>query len=169
LLRLSSLEAQTKLEIAQGIVGCLVNGKSPDTRPMAKDMFVGDALVRCQWYVSWSWAALKPKGKLTAYGAEALEKLMEVAKAKMETNPGEVSLRDVEVIHTYHFLLQGDQARKAQELIKQVETMLEERAPTAGEASSSGGTATGSSVGNASKKEKDDKAVAITKALSMFA
>ena len=52
LFRLSSLEAQKKLEIAQGIVGCLVNGKAPDTRTMTKDMFVRDVLLRCQWYVS---------------------------------------------------------------------------------------------------------------------
>jgi hypothetical protein len=82
---------------------------------------------------------------------------MGVAKAKMDNNPGELSLRGVEVIQTYHFLLQGDQAKKAQELIKQVEKVLEERAPTASEASSSGGTATGSSVGNASKKGKTTK------------
>ena len=84
--RLSSLEAQKKLQIAQGGVGCLVNGKAPDTRTMTKDTFVRDVLLRCQWHVSWSWMALKPKGKVTAYGAEALEKLMAVAKAKMETS-----------------------------------------------------------------------------------
>ena len=65
-----------------------------------------------------------------------------------------MTLRGVELVQTYHFLLQGDPTKKAQELIKQVEKVLEERAPTASEASASGGTATSSSVGNESKKER---------------
>ena len=46
--RVSSLQAQKKLDIAQGIVACLVNGQAPDTRTQEKYCFVRDVLQKCQ-------------------------------------------------------------------------------------------------------------------------
>ena len=95
LYKLSSDEAQKKVQLAMNLVSAIEDGRAPDTRRSTP--FYADLVSRCQWW------AKATQGTTTYHGSKALPVLLKHLEGKHEA--GKADLSDCETLQVFGWLL----------------------------------------------------------------
>lgn len=169
--KLSSDEAQKKLQIAMNLVAALEDGRQPDLRSATSDDYTADLLTRCQW---WCFVGQVDKRK---FGSEAMKININAVEANLKKK-GKISHEDTTMIRMFSWLVPDDMRVKADKLVKSADQ--EGSAPAPGQSASSGSGASSSKASSSkasSSKASSSKgtpgmpsreSVALTKAINMF-